>query len=339
MRSKHWLLAVCAVALLVLLSACSEQSHDGKLDKLLISEIYTGATAGGTQWVELYNNTDDEINLAGWKLVTTKGEVALNGKMAAKPADPTKAQPRRFVVTSNTASLIDQAYTAQVDAAIPVDQLKVNKLPPIFFQEDKTLMGKLDPKNEIILLKKGNEIIDQVGWGTVSDADKNRLGVVNTKNLEETAPDGNDRTLGRTPNGAVASGGPAGLFTVHNNPSPGIGVPKPTSRYNTFLGPVTDILTGIGGLILWLVFILIALIARRFQVLAEQKTYWEWLMAAPIGIAIYDAVVVYNYVTEGNLTAALPSWVAFGALFLSGLACLYVINIFRLVAKNILESE
>jgi hypothetical protein len=209
------------------------------------------------------------------------------------------------------------------------------------FQVDNTLLGKLDPENDVVVLKNNKgELIDQVGWGNISADVKTRLSITNDVNLNQSSPKGNDISLGRTPNGGVfPSGGLPGSFTIHNTPSPGIGVPKPDSQYNIFLGTITDIIAGVGGLVLWLVFILIALIARRFQVLAEQKTYWEWLMAAPIGIALYDAILVWNYITEKNITAPLPTWSGFGFLFLSGVSCMYVINIFRLVAKNILESE
>ncbi|MEI6044430.1 MAG: lamin tail domain-containing protein [Chloroflexota bacterium] len=337
MRSKRWILGICVVILTSLLAACGEQTPDGSLDKLLLYEVYTNATQGGLQWVELYNNSDEEIKLTDWKLVTSKGEVTLNGTMAS----PAKAGPRRFVVTNSIAPLIEKAYTLQTDAAATdEDRAKIKRLPASLFQEDKTLMGKLDPENEVVVLKKGNEIVDQVGWGNITAELKNRLGITNDVHLNQSAPKGADISLGRTPNGGVfPSGGLPGYFTIHNTPSPGIGVPKPDSRYNFFLGTITDIIAGIGGLVIWLVFILIALIARRFQVLAEQKTFWEWLMAAPIGIAIYDVILVWNYITEKNLTAPLPSWTGFGFLFLSGVACLYVINIFRLVAKNILESE
>jgi hypothetical protein len=337
MRSKRWLLGVWAVLLTVLLAACGEQTPDGNLDTLLIYEVYTGAAPGGLQWIELYNNSDEEIKLTGWKLVTSKGELALNGTMAGKPADPAKPQPRRFVVTSSSAPLIEQAYAEQTDAAAP--DVKINRLPASMFQEDKTLMGKLDPENDVVVLKKGTDLIDQVGWGNLNPDVKAKLGITTDVNLNQSALKA-EVSLGRTPNGGVfPSGGLPGSFTIHNTPSPGIGVPKPDSRYNIFLGTITDIIAGIGGLVLWLVFILIALIARRFQVLAEQKTYWEWLMAAPIGIALYDAILVWNYITEKNITAPLPTWSGFGFLFLSGVSCMYVINIFRLVAKNILESE
>lgn len=338
MRSKRWILGLCAAAMTVLLAACGEYTPDNKIDKLLIYEVFTGSNAGSPQWVELYNNTDDEINLADYKLATGKGELALKGKLPGKPA--TGNQPRRFVVTSSTAPLIDQALNLQKDAAIPEDKDKVRPLPAAIFQEDKTLMGQLNPDADVIVLKKGGDVVDQVGWGNVTSDIKTRLNLSNDINLNVSSPKGDNVSLGRTPNGGVfPSGGNPGYFTLHNTPSPGIGVPKPDSRYNFFLGTVTDIIGGLGGLVLWAVFFLIALIARRFQVLAEQKTYWEWLMVAPVGILIYDLVLDWNYITEKNITSTIATWSAFGPLFLSGVACLYVINIFRLVAKNILESE
>jgi len=340
LKKKDWLLAVCSLGLALLLAACGEQTPDGKLDKLVIFEVYTGSAVGNVQWVELYNNSDNDVNLAEYKLATSKGEVTLSGKMAGKPADSTKNQPRRFVVTSNTNVLIEQAFSLAKEAAADENKDGVRKLPAASFQEDKTLMGKLDPDNDTLVLKRGSEVVDQVGWGNVTLDVRNKLGLSNDINLGQSSPKGDNISLGRTPNGGIfPSGASPGVFTLHSTPSPGIGVPKPDSRYNFLLGTLTDIIAGVGGLILWLVFILIALIARRFQVLAEQKTYWEWLMAAPIGIAIYDVILVWNYVTEKNLTAPLPSWTGFGMLFLSGVFCLYVINIFRLVAKNILESE
>lgn len=351
MRRKRWLAGVCFVGLSLLLAACGEQTPTNKLDQLVIYEVFTGSSSGGLQWVELYNNSDTNINLSGWKLVTSKGELALNGTVTGpvpskdangQDQDPTKFPHGRFVITTSAASLIEDAYNLQVSAAAD-DAAKalIRRLPTSRFQEDKSLMGKIDPDNDIIALKdpSGN-ITDQVGWGKVSDEMKSQVGLTSDINLNQSSPKSDNTSLGRTPNGGVfPTGAPPGLFTTHATPSPNIGVPKPDSRYNFFLGTFSDGVGVIGGIILWLVFILIALIARRFQVLAEQKTYWEWLMVAPIGIVIYDVILGWNYFTEKNITSAPATWGSFGPLFLSGLACLYVINIFRLVAKNILESE
>jgi hypothetical protein len=352
MRTKRWMLGLCAVALTFLLVACGEQTPDGKNDKLVIYEVFTGSASGGLQWVELYNNAAADINLQGWKLVTAKGEIALNGKVTGEvtgndpatgqPRDPTKFPHGRFVVTTSAAPLIDLAFKEQQDAAADdAARAAIQKLPASRFQEDKTVLGKLDPDNDVIVLKDpSGALVDQVGWGNVSQDVKNSLGITTDTNLGQSSPKGDNISLGRTPNGGVfPTGAPPGIFTIHSTPSPNIGVPKPDSRYNFFLGTFSDIIGAVGGLILWAVFILIALIARRFQVLAEQKTYWEWLIAAPVGIFIYDIILAWNYITEKNITSTIATWSSFGPLFLSGLACLYVINIFRLVAKNILESE
>lgn len=335
MRRKRWLLGLCAFAMSVLLAACGEQTPDGNYNRLLIYEVYTGSATGGLQWVELYNNTNADINLSGYKLVSSKGELALSGKVATRP-DSTKPGGR-FVVATSAAPLITQAYNQQVEATGNTD---TPKLPPSRFQEDKNLMGKLDPDNEVLVLKSGNDLIDQVGWGNVAANVKTRLSISNDINLNQSSPKGDNISLGRTPNGGVfPTGATPGIFTTHSTPSPGIGVAKPDTRYNFLLGSFTDVVAGVGGIILWAVFVLIAFIARRFQILAEQKTYWQWLLIAPVGIFIYDVILVWNYVTEKNITSTIATWSSFGPLFLSGLACLYVINIFRLVAKNILESE
>jgi hypothetical protein len=328
-------LAILSVSLLMLvLTACGQYTPTGTSRAFLINEVFPGS-GSGLQWVEIINY-GEPAPLSGWTLVTQRGSVNLGTlrgtavagtqlvTLNANTPVPTNAQ---IIVASNP-TLFKSSYSSLAANFIALD--------------GSSVLGGLNPKGDAIVLRSGNDIIDQVGWGDNTTA-RQTLGITNNVNLEVATPDDN-KSIGRTP--AVGRPDPdnPGYFTIHNSVFPASGVPQPRDRYvsNFFISTLTDWIGIIGGLMLWLVFVMVALIARRFQELAQQKTFWEYLLIAPIGVLIYAGVTMWAFsFTSSRSYGEIPEWrnLAFIALFISGIACLYVVNIFRLIAKNILEAE
>lgn len=333
------------IVLTWLLAACGQLAPTSAINDFLINEVYLGTGGSSLQWIEIIDNSESGAtdSLAGWTLVTSKGSIDLGtlrgtavGPAPARalttfgPDKPQIPAGNYLVITSNP-SEFNTRYS--------------ERLPKGFTVLDGTnILGSLNPRGDAIALKKGTDVVDQLGWGEANSQTRAQLGFSNDVNLALPAVTEEGKTLGRTP--AVGARDPKfpGPFTMHDTASPAEIVPQPPNRYNSnfFISTATDYIGIGGGLLLWGVFIMIALIAQRFQELARQPTYWRWLLIAPIGILIYDAVTMYAFsFTPTRSYGAIPEWrnFAFVALFLSGIACLYVVNIFRLIAKNILEAE
>lgn len=366
MSLKKLALLLC-LGLVFLLTACNDFTPTGaNYYTPLVNEVYTGAASGQLQWVELYNNALDEKNVArevdisGWNLVTSQGSIPLRGVLNGSLKYLTIVSSFNALTANLTRSLKDTenlsitaltggVVNGDLDGHSDILNFKVvnkasNKISlEINAYNGSAGLGNLDPKNDVVVLKDENrQIIDQVSWGSPPTEVLATAGVVGNINLGLSAPADNSKSLGRTAPGTVKDGvspNNPGHFTIHDTISPGNPVKPDTSKYTFFLATGTDVMTGFGGILLWLAFVMIAFIARRFQELAQQKTYWELLLGAPIGVAIYDIILVYAYTNNGGSLENFQKWLAFTPLFLSGVFCVWVINIFRLIAKNILEAE
>lgn len=110
-------------------------------DHLVISEIQINGTTTTQDFVELYNPTDSDVGLNGWKLrkrTSTGSESSLvligTGKSIVS---------RGFFLWSNTSN----GYNTTIGA-------------------DVSNTNTLADDNSIVLLKPDNTVIDQVGWGS-----------------------------------------------------------------------------------------------------------------------------------------------------------------------------
>ncbi len=336
-------LAMCLSLMVFLLAACGEVTPTDKTTGLLINEVFTGQASDGVQWIELLNNSDTDLALEGYRLDTTRGTLDVSGLASANGRGllPKGA----IVVFSNAPKQVnDQIYQLLYEAA-PTDADKANIRRPLLPISESKIIGKLDPNKDFVVLKgTDGKVVDQVGWGGVDQGVRASLGADSDINTNLPTPKYNDKSLGRTPQfGQRPANDPGqinpGPFTLHNTPTPGTNTtPRSLISRGFVLNELTNAIAAIGGALLWVAFFIIALVAKRFETLSEQKTYWQYLMAAPAGIFIYTVIQVQDFVRQGSLSD-FWSWPAFLALFVSGVACVYVINIFRLIAKNILQSE
>jgi hypothetical protein len=334
---------VALVALLAtFLAACGELTPSGNVTGFLINEVYTGSASGGLQWVELIantsaSNTETSLDLSGLTLKTPKGTLDLSNLRAVVAVPATGTQAARFVEVGQNKPVPGGAYVviasnvATFQAAFPSQ-----KVVPF---DGSSVLGSLDPKDGAITLYRSGELLDQVGWGKPSNESLTALGASGNANLNLQPPTGDvARSLGRTPPTGPRDPSKPGIFTIHETVSPGGAVQQPRDKYNFLLNEITNVITIIGGLILLLVFVMIGVIARRFETLAQQRTFWQFLLLAPIGILIYDVVTILAFVTRGSFNDQ-DRWIGFTSLFISGIACAAVINVFRNIAKDILAAE
>lgn len=88
---------------------------------------------------------------------------------------------------------------------------------------------------------------------------------------------------------------------------------------------LTNYMAVLGGITLWTAFFALGLIARRLERAFATPTHWQMLVWAPSGILLYT---IYTLAQAGPAAANVPAFkveklVAYGALLLSGLGCLW----------------
>jgi len=64
---------------------------------------------------------------------------------------------------------------------------------------------------------------------------------------------------------------------------------------------ITNVLSLLGALYLWLTFITFSLVSRRYSKLFEEKTYWQFLVLFPLGLLLYTIVQAYDYGLGGGV--------------------------------------
>jgi hypothetical protein len=184
-------------------------------------------------------------------------------------------------------------------------------------------------------------VIDQVNWGMPDPAWPNYDPDMWNPGLDMTvlATGNKDRTWGRTPADQDTNQArpPNGDWTIHEVASPGGRVPpiSPTP----FLNEWTNVAGALGSLLLWAAFVIIAIIAYRFQRLRDTNTYWQLLLLAPSGLLFYTIIVIIGFSQPGAALTNEQKWLSFPVLALSALFCLIAVGIFRRVARTLLEGD
>jgi len=348
-KSRKRIAATLALTALltVLLAACGELTPSGKVDGFLINEVYTGSAAGTLQWIEILANgqgkdEDSTMDLRGITLVTAKGSVdlgTLKGVAFLPPlAGRTPPGPKFIPIQPGTpvptgAYIIVASNPAAFAATYPGSKAVA--------LDGSAVLGALDPKDDALTLRSGDDLLDQIGWGNPNADTLNKIKSGGDVNMKLPAAGNSEpaRSLGRTPpSGPTRDPAKPGAYSIHDTVTPAGTVGRPIEKYNFVLNELTNAITIVGGLMLYLVFIMIAVVARRFETLAQQPTYWQLLLAAPTGILIYDVATIISFVRAGQLGEP-ERTIGFVALLLSGIACLLIINVFRNIAKDILASQ
>ncbi|GAC1360765.1 MAG: hypothetical protein NVSMB42_20380 [Herpetosiphon sp.] len=196
-------------------------------------------------------------------------------------------------------------------------------------------VGGWQPTSDRVVLRTASDtLVDGVGWGDVGA----QAGIPLVK-----LPFGAGKALIRNPQGLDS--GTADDWWV-TRPSPAVQSPASLGiGLHRMLFAATNYIAVIGGLLLWGAFLLIGLIARRFETLTGQRAYWPAMVVAPVGIVIYNAIQAYAFFTAGRMTdcrqglwlSACQQGYAFTALLLSSAAMAVVVYRFYHIARQILD--
>ena len=110
------------------------------------------------------------------------------------------------------------------------------------------------------------------------------------------------------------------------------------SPFTVFLYfPLTTFLSIAGGLLVWLGFFLVGVIARRYEAIFGQRTNWQFLALAPSGILIYTIWQGVAYILRGKFTPT-EQWINYTLVLISGLLCLWGAYVFRRVAEQVMKG-
>ena len=293
---------------------------------LVFSEVYAPVGSDpAAQWFELHNTRPDiRYPLNGLILATGHNQVTLS-----------TAQ----VITGS-------GYVLFVFATDAVSRALVtpNKGAQVIAVPD---LGGLDPQADALILYPPvpgldkSLIIDQVNWGKPDPNWPNYNAALWQPGLLPltVSADGQQRSWGRTPADQDTDQGhtAGGDWTLHEILSPGDRVAKPDA--SEFLGVWTNWAGGLSSLLLWAAFVIIAIIAYRFERLRDTRTYWQLLLLAPSGILFYTIIVSIGFSNGRTSLTNNEKWLAFPVLALSAMFCLLAVGIFRNVARSLLEGE
>lgn len=269
------------------------------------------------QWFELYNRTGDWLVLEGWSVEMSAGAPLLLPRLVLPPygyavvaASESSFRadhpdfPGLLVSPSNWPGL-GQGFlvlrNAQGEVVDTVNWKKVETPPAEVKLWDAPAIGPAAP------------------W--IFDAQRN----IQADHSLERRPVGIDRNL------------PAD-FIRQPFPSPGtVNEPSATWPAYLLLTDWTNVASVAAGVLLWIAFIYVALIARRFETLTRQRTLWQAMLFAPSGILFYVIVQSIGFRTRGSMTVD-EQWWSFVILFISALLCAALVFLFRQRARKILEG-
>ncbi len=95
------------------------------------------------------------------------------------------------------------------------------------------------------------------------------------------------------------------------------------SQYQS-LAIIPNYLLVLGAVMLWLAFIFLGIIARRYEIVLGEKTNWQFMIIAPTGILIFAIIQLIFCGIGGKMM--LPkggiNYLAYGLFFLSGILSL-----------------
>jgi len=92
----------------------------------------------------------------------------------------------------------------------------------------------------------------------------------------------------------------------------------------TSLAIIPNYLLVLGAILLWLAFLFLGIIARRYEIVLGERTNWQFMVFSPTGILVF-AVIQLVYCGVGGkmmLPKGGVSYIAYGLFLLSGILSL-----------------
>jgi len=299
---------------------------------LVISEVYAPrGSAPEWQWFELHNiRTDASYPLDGLILGTSTVSVTLQTTMTLGPNLPGPPGVASYRLVAFNAAGVRNHFGALVAATTPILEVPA--------------LGGLNPEADALLLyTRDGMLIDQVNWGTPQPGWPNYRPEMWNPGLAPLPAGTTLRSWGRTMPGGIGDRdtdtGANGDWSIHDTLS--LGPDNAWGRVPPLdvLGSMTDWIGVISGFLLWGVFILIGVIAYRFERLRETRTYWQLLLLAPSGILFYTIIVAIGFAQLPPVLTDEQKWLSFPILAASAVACLLAVAIFQNVARGLLEGD
>jgi len=84
---------------------------------------------------------------------------------------------------------------------------------------------------------------------------------------------------------------------------------------------VTNLVTILGSILLWVACVLFGLIARKYEIVLRKKTDWQYMIFAPSGVLVYAVIQIIAFASQVKLNV-LQSWIAYSFFLLSGVLSL-----------------
>lgn len=298
---------------------------------LVINEVYAPLdSTPDQQWFELHNiNPGAAYPLNGLILGTSAISVTLETTRTLGQNLGGLPGSTSFLLIAFSADGVRAHNPGLVTAATPLLEVPA--------------LGGLNPASDaLILYTRDGLLIDQVNWGPPQPEWPNYNRAMWNPGLPPLQMSSPPRSWGRTapPGGDrdtdTADGGD---WTIHQTLSPGRRVAPPPQSSGFYLGGMSNWIGVISGLLLWAVFILIGVIAYRFERLRETRTYWQLLLLAPSGILFYTFIVAQGFASGRAALTDSEKWLSFPILAASAVACLLAVAVFQNVARGLLEGE
>ncbi|HEC78224.1 MAG TPA: hypothetical protein ENI34_03665 [candidate division WOR-3 bacterium] len=90
------------------------------------------------------------------------------------------------------------------------------------------------------------------------------------------------------------------------------------------LAVIPNYLLVLGAVLLWLAFIVLGIIARRYEIVLGERTNWQFMIFAPTGILLFALIQLFYCGLGGKMM--LPkggtNYLAYGLFFISGILSL-----------------
>ncbi len=283
---------------------------------VVINEVYPALLTDEPrthQWVEVYNRTRNWQTLSGWSVEMAGGTVLL-------PEIVLPSQGFAIIAASEGQFLADYPEF------------------PGFVTAPLGEWPGLDLQNDFLVLRDASgSAVDTVNWGVVSTG-AGGVSLWEGPSFLPGAPwQGKwDYSLERRPLGMDRDDPRDFIRQPYPSPST-VNVPSSTVADQLLFIDWTNVASFAGGILLWIAFVYIALIARRFEALTQQRILWWLMLIFPSGILVYNLVQAYGFLTRGAMTIP-EQQVSFLILLGSALLCTGFVFLFRQRAMRILEG-
>jgi len=102
------------------------------------------------------------------------------------------------------------------------------------------------------------------------------------------------------------------------------------------LAVIPNYILVLGAVLLWLAFIVLGIIARRYEIVLGERTNWQFMVFAPTGILLFALIQLYYCGLGGKMM--LPkgglNYLAYGLFLISGILSLIANFRFYKVTKG-----